>query len=632
MMGEAVLSVSAILTVLVAAVCVLLVVLYRRNLKQVVRILGASVFFMLVCALYPYFHGKTYAVGLTLFEGMCAMLLNSNPAEILAGFDAFQVWYISAYKAVLLVLLIVAPLFTVGITLSFFSEKFTRLIYRIRSETRASYLFSAINERTLSIAEDIAARPQKSLIVFALRVSKEDMDAETVARIKAISAYVVNDDIVTIRHSLRRTRNYYLLDTDSAENLKTGLRLYEKYNGARTDRVNMWIYNKNEMAEVIFDQLYETFNVRLINEASLIAYNLVTDHPLYDAVKEGKLSILLVGAGNIGLEILRALATASCLGEEVKTEIHVAELYADRARAVFEKASPSLARLRNIRFYNADIKTPSFSELLEMIKPTYIVVSLGNETLNMETALEIRRKYGLEGELPLIHALVDHKSIEEEILPNLSLSDWRYDPERGRFESTPVSSFAIKTFGSYEDTYKGLRIGATYRDCLAVAVNAASRGITELSYKNSPAALYDLYNQVSFYKDHSDGFAVSIPYKLYLLGLTLTDDGEGDLSALESRLTEGADRLRRQENQRYEAFMRGKGWTQMTPDEVLDGRLSDKLRKKHARLELTYTAELEKMTGRDFKAEDLCTVQRLPVIIRLANALYGRAYSVRLRK
>ena len=160
-------------------------------------------------------------------------------------------------------------------------------------------------------------------------------------------------------------------------------------------------------------------------------------------------------------------------------------------------------------------------------------------------------------------------------------------------------------------------------------MNAANRGITAVDSVNNAEALTDLYNQVCFYKDYSDAFAVSIPYKLWLLGLELAEDGKGDVSALESALEICADKLRKHENKRYEAFMRGKGWTQMMPDEVVDGRMSNKLQKKHARLDTQYTEVLEKMTGRDFAKEDVRSIMNLPTIIRLANDLYGKKYSVR---
>ena len=628
---EGILAICGVLTLIIAAVAVILAIRNRRDVKKVVRTLGVCVFLMLMTGIYPYYAGQPYALGLTLVESMCAMLLNASPSEILSGFDGFAASYIEVYKAALLVILIIAPLFTVGITLSSFSDKFNRILYRIRSEFKDTYLFSAINERTLCIAEDIAKNHNKAVIVFVLRISEDDIGAEDLARINAIHACVIADDIVQLRHSLRHTRNYYLLSTDSGENLEAGLRLYQKYNAQKTDKVNMWLYTKSELAEVIFDQLYETFNVRLINEEGLIAKSLVTEHPLYEGVKDGKLDLLLVGGGHIGLEILRNVAMCACFGDGVESQIDVVDLDAEKARSTFEKDSPGLAENFGIRFHSADVKSEHFTKLLSNIQPTYIVLALGNETLNMETALYIRRYYGIENGLPKILALADHKSLEEQIVPNLCVSTWTYNADTGHYDRNPICDFSIQLFGCYEDTYKNLRIGATYRDCLAVAMNAARRGITVMDEINTPETLTDLYNQVSFYKDFSDAYAVSIPYKLHLMGLELVDDGQGDLSALEERLPQYEDVLRKQENRRFEAFMRGKGWTQMLPGEVDNVLLRDKLRKRHARLTLQYTEVLEEMTGRNFAEEDLRSIRGLPATIRLANTLYGKAYSVRVK-
>ena len=414
MKPEWILALCAVTTLLIGAVAIILAIRNRRDVKRVVRILGVCVFLMLMSGIYPYYAGESYALGMTLFESMCAMLLNANPGEILAGFDAYQVSYIQSYKSVLLIILIIAPLFTVGITLSFFSDKFNRIVYRIRSEFKDTYLFSAINERTLCLAEDIACSHKKAVIVFVLQISEEDISAEYLARINDMNACIINDDIVKLQHSLRKKRNYYLMSTDNGENLDAGLRLYQKYNGSPTDKVNMWLYTKSELAEVIFDQLYETFNVRLINEEGLIAKALVTEHPLYEGVKDGKLSVLLVGGGHIGLEILRNVAMCSCLGEGMESQIHVVDLYGEKSRATFEKTSPGLAEHFNIQFHSADIKTDSFTQLLAGIQPTYIIFALGNENMNMETALYVRRYYGIETNLPRIYVLADHKSLEDQ--------------------------------------------------------------------------------------------------------------------------------------------------------------------------------------------------------------------------
>ena len=117
-----------------------------------------------------------------------------------------------------------------------------------------------------------------------------------------------------------------------------------------------------------------------------------------------------------------------------------------------------------------------------------------------------------------------------------------------------------------------------------------------------------------------------------MLGLELVEDGAGDVSTLENVLEANIDMLRKNENKRYEAFMRSKGWTQLMPSEVRDGRMGNKLQKKHARIDPQYTEELEIMTGRDFSKEDIRSIMNLPTIIRIANSLYGKNYSVRKKE
>lgn len=602
MTKEALLSICAILLLLIATAGVTIAILNRRNLKRVVRVLGVSAFLMLMAGLFPRYTEQNYAFALTLFESMCAMLMNSNPKEVLASFNDFQLPFIGAYKVVLLALLILSPLFTIGITLSLFSEKFTRILYRIRCVFSDTYLFSAINERSLSVAEDIAASNPKAVILFAPNTPKENIDANHLARIKSIEGYLLNDDVVHINHTLRHTRNYYLLDADRNKNLDAGLRLYNKYHTEQANKINVWIYRKDQISEVIFDHLSTPFNVHLINEESLIARGLASDYPPYNAIRDNKLSVLIIGAGHIGLEILKTMIMSTCLGDKVKTEINVIDREGEKSKARFEMTAPGLIEKRNVKFHNGDVTSSAFSAILDTIHPTYIVLCLGNETLNMQTALYVRRKYGVENALPHIYALVDHKDIEKQL--------------------TPIQFFEIQTFGSYEDTYKNLRVGASYRNCLSLAVNATPSDISALSAEGAAKTMNKLYTKDSLRTDYADFFAISIPYKLYLLGLELVDDNKGDLSVLENALSENAELLRKHESQRYEAFLRSKGWDQMTPEEMKQGKRSDMLMKKHACLSASDGET-------DWSQEGPSYISDLPTIIRFANALFGRSYSVR---
>lgn len=634
MNNETLLSLCLGIASLLFIVAIIVVLLYRRKVKVALRVLGAIVFMMLWVLIYPSYvlRGYNYAFGLSLIEAMCSMLINANGASLLGSYDIISASILPVYKSALLSLMIIAPLFTVGITLSFFSEKFARIVYRIRSIFSNSYLFSAINERTLSVAEDVAKRHKGALAVFAVKMNEEEIDAESLARIKEIGALIINDDVVHIKHNTKKKRNYYLLGNNCGENLNLGLDLYGRYNERSNGNISVWLYTTEQISEVIFDHLYETFNIKLINEEGLIARKLVANHPLYEAIDNGRLSVLVVGGGIIGRDILKTTIMCSSFGGDVKVDFHVIDKDADKAKAIFDKECPRMSERWDVTFHKADVSTSTYTEVLKKINPTYIVVSLPNESVSIDAALYARRFYGLKGGLPLIHTLMEYRNTEKQIFPNLCVSDWSYNREKGSYQSRLLSSYEIRPFGSYEETYSDLDLMVSYRDCLAVAVNAQHRGVTEVGGKNTPKNMMEQYNQVIFYKNYADTFALTLPDKLYLMGLELVDDGEGDLTLLEESLDSHIDILLSHEHLRYEAFMRGMGWRDMPPEDVSGKILGDKLTRRNARLDNTNREELERITERDFIKEDKHALYNLPIIIRLANSLFGVAYSVRKRK
>ncbi len=634
MNNEILLSVCLGITLFLFVLAITVVFLYRRKVKLALRLLGAIVFTMMWVLIYPSYvlRGYSYAIGLSLLEAMCSMLINSNVATLLGSYEGVSIFFMPIYKSVLLSLTIIAPLFTVGITISFFSERFARIVYRIRSIFSNSYLFSAINERTLSVAEDVVEKNKGALTVFAVKMNEEDIDAESLARIKEIGAFIINDDVVHIKHSTKKKRNYYLLGNDCGENLNLGLDLYSRYNEHSNGNISVWLYTTEQISEVIFDHLYETFNIKLINEEGLIARKLAANHPLYEAIDNGRLSVLVVGGGIIGRDILKTAIMCSSFGENVEVDFHVIDKDAERVKSIFDKECPRMSERWNVTFHKADVGTSLYTEVLKKLNPTYIVVSLPNESVSIDAALYARRIYGLKGGLPLIHTLMEYRDTEKQIFPNLCVSDWSYNRDTGAYQSRLLSSYEIQPFGSYEETYSDLDLMVSYRDCLAVAVNAQHRGVTEVGGKNTPKNMMEQYNQVIFYKNYADTFALTLPDKLYLMGLELVNDGEGDLSLLEKRLDSHIEILLSHEHLRYEAFMRGMGWRDMPPEDVGGKILGDKLTRRNARLDNTNRERLEEITGRDFIKEDKHALYNLPIIIKLANSLFGVSYSVRARK
>ena len=616
------------LGILCWAVAAYFAIRYRKDVKSVIRAVGLGVFASLFFFIYPFavIESGIFAVPFALLQVMASAVVASDPLSIFELLSSeYSVSYLGIYQAILIVLHVVAPLFTIGITLSFFESKFASLFYRIRSSRRESHIFSDINERTLCLAESIYASNKKSIFVFIGDSEKVEEHREFAQRVHEVGGYILDMAPSEVRHSLKKTRTYYLLGTDSGRNLKDAIHLFEKYDKVGGEQIKIWLYSKDEISSVIFDNIDEKIDIRLVNEEQLISMGLMRKYPLFDAVNDGKLEFMLVGAGNIGMEILKTAIWCSQLGKNVKVRYHVLERNAKFAAEKLEKQCPGLAERYNISFESVDIETNSLTKALRGIQPDYIVVALGEEQRNLRIGAEIRRFYGMH---PHIHVLTDHQDTETQILENLHISDWHFEKENGTFVKNEVCSFALLPFGSYAETYSNMRFSKGYNDFIAMSINAVRFGITETDSKRNEEYLRDLLNKVEFYKNYSYSYATSIPYKLWLMGLQLVDDGKGDIAILEETLPKFEEALVEQESARWCCYMRTQGWQPLPLDEVSGNVYQDKMRKLHARLNPDSTKKLSDILGRDFAKEDIENLYRLPAIIRLANSLTNKPYSI----
>ncbi len=603
----------------------------RRDGKAIIRAVGLGVFASEFFFVYPFavVESGILAVPFALLQVMASAVVASDPLAIFELVSStYSVGYLNFYHAVLIILHAIAPLFTIGITLSFFESKFAAVIYRVRSAFRESHIFSDVNERTLCLAESIYASNKKSIFVFLGDSEQLEERQDFAERIHQVGGYILDATPAEVRHSLKKTRTYYLLKLAGDHNLKDAISLFEKYDKIGGGNIKIWLYSKDEISSVIFDNLDEKIDIRLINEEQLIAMGLMQSYPLYRGIQGGKLVFLLLGAGHIGLEILRTALWCSRFGEDISAEFHVLDLNADHAAQKLEKLCPGLAKRYDIHFYNANVETAAFTELLKQIHPTYIVATLGQEQRNIAACIEMRRIYGFDGDFPLIHVLIDRADTATMILDNLHISDWYFVKEKCAFQKRELCSFRLLPFGSYAETYSSVRFSHGYYDALAMAINAVRCGILCLDEENNKEKLRDLLNKVEFYKIFSYGYATAIPYKLWLMGLQLEKDGKGQIGALEEALPQFEKQLLAQEQQRWICYMHSIGWQSMPIEEVQGNSYQDKLRKRHGRLDVENQERLGNLVGRDFAKENREDLYRLPAIIRLANSLTDKPYSI----
>lgn len=646
------------LSLILLVISVTVAIVLRRNLRRSVRALSVGLFLTIFAAIAPCTaDGGKYSFGVNLFETICVMLIQSSLRDALDAVSQYNSPLSEAYRIYVICLYVVGPLSVAGATLSFF-KGFSRLTYAVKSLFAESYIFSSVNDRSLAVCRSVRAQRPKALILFAVG-GEENFDEAALSQIDEVGGIVVRRSAKDVKHSLRRKRHYCLLDTDASENIEQGLALNEKYKGRKNayESVDLLIYSTGEMSQLIFYNTRHYVTIRLLREEEIIANDLLFNHPLYEGVLDGKLNVLLVGCGKIGYEILKKVIWSGYLGKRVKTRINVIDADAAAVRSRLKKECPALFDECGIDmgFYTADVNNGSFTEALSAVgKPTYIVTSLGDEKVNTEACIYLRRYFGIRDGYPLLHMTCDSDDYAKK-LDLLNVYDWSVGKDRVfRKRAETEQKFGIKGFGSYESAYRHLDPAASDFGMLALVCHYAKMN-TEWDGESScidsgetveqlVSSLSYSYSQIAFCKYNADQLALSISYLLFSLGyaekcadyldgirknsglrsvngipFALYPDPDYDF---EKELRENIDEVYALVTERFNRYMYTLGWTNLPVGEIKNKSLRDQLRLKYARIGSYAADALEKLMSdgeehkKDYRQNDIDEILKLPGILK----------------
>ncbi|MDE6293649.1 MAG: hypothetical protein K2L88_03395, partial [Clostridiales bacterium] len=407
-------------------------------------------FFAATVMAYPVFRYGDFAdeggfVG--FFKSAMISILNSLQMFFLnAGFSevkgvinssAVQANMASAYTIYFAVLYVVAPFLTFGIILSFFKDFVARLKYML-CPAADTYVFSEINERSLALAKDIFknGRKGRKLVVFTGACSdgddkeKEEMD-DLIDEAKKIGAMCLKNDINEIklkRAGKGHTRKFYFISEDEDRNLKQAIELIgrckeiKNYNDFGTQ---FFVFANSVESEVFLDSIDNgNMKVRRITEYGNTMLNTLRKYSIFtNAVQKGKvkeINLLVVGAGSYGKELIK---TVCWLGQMPNYEVNIHAFDAGNAEDKFKNLVPEFMAMNgkridgepyyNITFHNnVDVHSGAFcDELAKIGNVTTAFVALGNDELNVETAVKLRTLFGRAKDksgaiIPPIYAII----------------------------------------------------------------------------------------------------------------------------------------------------------------------------------------------------------------------------------
>lgn len=315
-------------------------------------------------------------------------------------------------------LYIVAPALTAGVVLFFFKEASALFRYNLHFRSDI-YIISELNDQSIALAEDIITnnpRKERRVVVFADVYDKYEEDVyELTARARKLGAICMRNDLNEISlkpHSGKIRRKFYLVGLNEDANIKQAIRLIErcrKVKKLNTPSTQIYVAANSTESEALLNSVdFGDIKVRRLNENRNLMLRTLLDCPIFEKAVEvngqKEISIVIVGLGAYGVEMLKALCWCGQLPGYV-VRIHAFDKEPD-CEAKVRSTAPELLKYNRVvkagepyydlNFHGGiDVNSYEFLEKLSGIeRVTGAFVTLGNDELNIETAMRMRMQFG----------------------------------------------------------------------------------------------------------------------------------------------------------------------------------------------------------------------------------------------
>lgn len=396
-----------------------------KNIKPIYMLLSGAFIATFIIMLYvdykPSVHGNNTTLFLALFHSIQVMLLGYDfeflyeSINIAAKYSSMVYFYIS-------VLFFLTPIYTFGFVLSFF-ESITSYLKYLLHWNADIYILSDLSEKSLVLAKSIRLKFPKSVIAF-MNVFSDSSDeifdlTEESKKIRALHFKKDLTDIGLKFHSANTKATFFAINENESTNLEKSLEIINNFN--KRTNTELYVFSTSQEGQLLLDSVENgSIKVRRINEDRSMAYSLISNKLITEhyTEKDDKkiISTLIVGFGGYGSELTKALLWCGQL-PDYELELNIIDK-SPIAESCFQAECPEIMLLNNntefgeskysLNFYNdIDVNTYKFIETISNLSNTSVVyVSLGNDELNIETAIKIRIIFERIGLYPIIRAIV----------------------------------------------------------------------------------------------------------------------------------------------------------------------------------------------------------------------------------
>lgn len=371
--------------------------------------------------------GAWRAILLSLFNSMQIFAVGCEFGVVADGLlicpDSIDMIY-QIWAATLFVL---APIFTFGFVLSLF-KNLTEYLRYLASYFKDAYIFSELNEKSIALASDIKSKHKNAAIVFTdVFEEKDEVTSELIDEAKKIRAICFKKDILVVnfkRHSSKKKIYFFTIGINENENLNQSLKLIEEYK--MCENVKLYAFSIKIESEILLSSAQKgRMKVRRVNDVQSLINRVLYENGniIFKSARENSdgtkdISAVVIGMGHHGTEMVKALAWF-CQMDGYSLKITAFDKD-PLAKEKFIALAPELmsddyngVKVKGEAEYTIDIhsgvdvETISFIEKIKKIfGATYVLVALGNDDINISTAISLRMNFERMGIHPIIQAIV----------------------------------------------------------------------------------------------------------------------------------------------------------------------------------------------------------------------------------
>ena len=386
---------------------------------------------------------------LSLHNTIRLFVVDGDFAIITDSLKDMPIGLTGGYSLLAAVVFVVAPFLTFGVVLSFFKNVSAYKEFLFGYSLHA-YIFSELNEQSIELARNLKKNDKKRLIVFTdVYVKNEETSYELSEQAREIGAITFKKDITVINfamHSEKKQLNFFVIGHDDDENVKQTLLLSARYSDR--ENVSLYVFSTSTNSELLLNKAQKgKIKVRRVNTVqSLISRTLydngieIFNGAIENQEEEKLISAVVIGLGKHGTEMAKTLPWF-CQMDGYHFEMHVFDKD-KKAESRFEALCPELMDDKynndfqtkgeahyNIKIHSGmDVETKEFWNAIKSVgKVTYAFVALGDDEVNIQTAVRLRTMLEKMGQSAKIDAVVYNSDKKEALKGITNYSNQEYN-------------------------------------------------------------------------------------------------------------------------------------------------------------------------------------------------------------